>query len=41
MIENGEILPELVGKNAAGEDVRLDQYGAGSWTVVLFYRGHW
>ncbi len=39
-INNGENLPSIHAV-LDGEDIDIAQFGSGSWTVVLFYRGHW
>ena len=39
-IANGERFPS-VDAVIDGETVDLAEVGAGSWSVILFYRGHW
>lgn len=39
-IDNGQALPQ-VDAVLDGESVNLANVTAGSWSVVLFYRGHW
>ena len=41
MLENGTSLPAIPAKNLDGDDVALADLTAGSWSVVIFYRGHW
>ena len=40
-LSNGEGLPPITATGLDGEPVRIDELVAGSWSVVLFYRGHW
>lgn len=39
-IENGHSLPSIEGK-MNGESVDLSVVATGSWSALLFYRGHW
>ena len=41
MLPNGESLPSIDAKNLDGESVSIADLTEGSWSVVLFYRGHW
>ena len=41
MIENGETLPSIAAKDRDGNETTVEQLTAGTWSVVLFYRGHW
>lgn len=41
MLDNGQQLPSISAKNLDGEPVTVAELIAGSWSVVLFYRGHW
>ena len=41
MLDNGDRLPAIAATNLDGESVDVSSLAAGSWTVVLFYRGHW
>ena len=40
-IENGSPLPPIIAKTLDGDEVDLATATAGSWGVVLLYRGHW
>lgn len=40
-VQNGDRLPEIRVRAAGGAQVRLPDHLSGSWSVVLFYRGHW
>lgn len=39
-IANGDAFP-AISAVVDGETVDLAGVGAGSWSVILFYRGHW
>ena len=41
MLENGSVLPDIAARDTEGNGVALADVTAGSWSVVLFYRGHW
>ena len=41
MLQNGDVLPPIAGKDREGNDVVVSDLTAGSWGVVLLYRGHW
>lgn len=41
VMENGQLLPEITGKDASGAVVSLGDLVRGSWGAVLLYRGHW
>ena len=41
MLDNGTPLPAIQATNLDGQRVSLDATTSGSWSVVLFYRGHW
>lgn len=41
MLDNGTEVPTITGKDRDGNDVTIGELTAGSWSVVLFYRGHW
>jgi peroxiredoxin len=41
VLSNGDSLPPIPAKDLDGEEVNLTGLTAGSWSVVLFYRGHW
>jgi hypothetical protein len=41
MLDNGASLPEIGALTLEGEKVTVGALAAGSWSVVLFYRGHW
>jgi len=40
-LEVGQTFPTINAKDMDGNAVDLASLGTGSWTVVLFYRGHW
>ena len=40
VLQNGEKLPSISGRHD-GAAVDVAELAAGSWTVVLLYRGHW
>ena len=40
-LENGEQFPSITGSSVAHGEISLPDYTAGSWGVLLFYRGHW
>ena len=39
-IENGQTLPAITGE-MNGDTVDLSTVAKGSWSALLFYRGHW
>ena len=41
MLANGSPLPAIQAKDLDGNDVALADLTSGSWSVVIFYRGHW
>ena len=41
MLDNGTQLPPIDAKDIAGNAVVAADTTAGSWSVVLLYRGHW
>jgi len=41
VLANGDSLPAVAAKNLDGETVDINDLTAGSWSVVLFYWGHW
>ena len=41
VLANGAPLPSIPAKDLEGNDVALTELTAGSWSVVIFYRGHW
>ena len=41
MLENGAQLPPIEAKDLDGHPVTITDLTDGSWSVVLFYRGHW
>lgn len=42
LLEGGDRFPDLSAPAADGErEIRLPEDAAGSWAVVLFYRGFW
>lgn len=41
MLHNGSRLPAIVAKDLDGVDVEISDLTRGSWSAVLFYRGHW
>ena len=41
MLENGTPLPAISARDLDGNEVALSDATAGSWSVVIFYRGHW
>lgn len=40
-LDNGAALPEIAAKTREGEATTINALIADSWSVVLFYRGHW
>lgn len=40
-LANGQSLPPIAARNLDGETVAIADLTAGSWSVVLLYRGHW
>jgi len=41
MLENGSPLPPITATDLEGNDTALADLTGGSWSAVLFYRGHW
>ena len=41
MLDTGDRIPAITAKDIEGEAVDLAELTAGSWSAVLFYRGHW
>lgn len=41
MLSNGDSLPPIPAKDLEGNEVTITDLTAGSWSAVLFYRGHW
>ena len=41
MLDNGNHLPPIDGKDLDGADVTISDLIDGAWSAVLFYRGHW
>lgn len=41
MLENGSQLPSIAARNLDGDAVELAAATSGTWSVILFYRGHW
>jgi peroxiredoxin len=41
MLDNGAQLPAITARDLEGNDLALADMTAGSWSVVVFYRGHW
>jgi peroxiredoxin len=41
MLDNGTQLPPIQAKDLDGNPVTLADAVQGSWSVVIFYRGHW
>lgn len=41
MLDNGDRLPAIAAKDLDGNSLNVAEQVAGSWGVVLFYRGHW
>jgi len=41
MLANGEPLPPIGGTDLDGAAVDVADLTDGSWSVVLFFRGHW
>ena len=41
MLDNGDHLPVISAKDLEGTAVDLTGLTDGSWSAVLFYRGHW
>lgn len=40
-LENGDMLPEITAPGAGTGRMTLPDDLAGSWSVLVFYRGHW
>ena len=40
-LENGTAFPEVMARAGDEGEVSVASRVAGSWGVVLFYRGHW
>jgi hypothetical protein len=41
VLTNGEPLPPISARDLDGNDVTVSELTNGSWSAVLFYRGHW
>lgn len=41
MLDNGTHLPVIAARDLDGTEVTLKELTDGSWSAVLFYRGHW
>ena len=41
MLDNGSPLPSIPAKDLDGNSVTLAETTRESWSVVIFYRGHW
>lgn len=41
MLDNGAAFPAVEARDLEGNVVSLDTITTGSWSIVLFYRGHW
>ena len=41
MLENGSPLPAIEAKDLEASPIVLSDLTAGSWSVVIFYRGDW
>ncbi|MDH3753938.1 MAG: hypothetical protein OEU32_08700 [Acidimicrobiia bacterium] len=41
MLDNGAQLPPITAKDLDGNDVVVGDLLADTWSVALFYRGHW
>ena len=40
-VENGDPLPQLVGRTVNAQSAALHDLIRDRWSVVFFYRGHW
>ena len=40
-LENGDRLPTLTGRVVGDDEMTLPDDLAGSWSLLVFYRGHW
>lgn len=40
-LQNGQPFPTIVAPQVGGGEMTIPADLAGSWGVVLFYRGHW
>jgi len=40
-LKNDEQLPTIVGPKVGGDRMTIPDDLAGTWSVVLVYRGHW
>ena len=40
-LENDEQFPSIEGSSVAHGEISVREYTAGSWSVPIFYRGHW
>jgi hypothetical protein len=40
-LANGSTLPSIWAKTREGDDIDIAVLTAGTWSVVLLYRGHW
>jgi len=41
VLANGDTLPEIPAVDTDGAPTTINGLVEGSWSVVLFYRGHW
>ena len=41
VLDNGNQLPVIAARDLDGTEVTLKELTDGSWSAVLFYRGHW
>ncbi len=40
-LDTGDSFPQLTIRRLGGDTINLPDDVVGSWSVVLFYRGHW
>ena len=40
-LKNNQLLPTIVGPTVGGGDITFPADLAGTWGVLIFYRGHW
>lgn len=40
-LEPGDRMPSLTARSLDGAPVELPEHVLGSWSILLFYRGHW
>ena len=40
-LDNNEQFPSIRGSSVVHGEISLPEYTAGSWSVLIFYRGHW